>query len=257
MHDFDKALAAGDGTLHSALDYWQERALKAETAIAQPITAVPSKDVILAALEEYRCTGHVDEDGGVLLVDMLASGGTTSVGVDEIEALADFIWGAISDAQPVQPTPPYELAAIAGRWLTTWLTLGKALHPLTINLVVRFARALSAKLADAEMKYGYSDGWKDPHWMDECRTKLMEHIAKGDPRDVAAYCMFLWHHGATTTQPVQPAPENIATAERERIARHFDERDKGIGGFYDPHEPAEIIRALGATINVAIKGAQS
>ena len=58
--------------------------------------------------------------------------------------------------------------------LTTWLTLGKALHPLTINLVVRFAKALSAKLADAETKYGYSDGWKDPHWMDGCRTKLME-----------------------------------------------------------------------------------
>jgi hypothetical protein len=39
-------------------------------------------------------------------------------------------------------------------------------------------------------------------------------------------------------------------AERERIAKHFDARDRGpdgkpIGiGFYDPHEPAEIIRAL-------------
>jgi len=26
-------------------------------------------------------------------------------------------------------------------------------------------------------------------------------------------------------------------------AKHFDERDNGIG-FYDPHEPAEIIRVL-------------
>jgi hypothetical protein len=32
--------------------------------------------------------------------------------------------------------------------------------------------------------------------------------------------------------------------ERERIARHFDARDKGCGGFYDAHEPAEIIRAM-------------
>jgi hypothetical protein len=40
-------------------------------------------------------------------------------------------------------------------------------------------------------------------------------------------------------------------AERERIAQHFDARDMGKDGkprgigFYDPHEPAEIIRALG------------
>ena len=86
--------------------------LDAVGAIAQPVTDAPSKDVILAALEEYRCTGHVDEDGGVLLVDMLTSDGTTAVGVDEIEALADFIWGAISDAQPVQPAAVYKLAAI-------------------------------------------------------------------------------------------------------------------------------------------------
>lgn len=68
----------------------------------------------------------------------------------------------------------------------------------TVNLVVRFARALSAKLAAAEAKYGYSDGWMSPDWMDECRAKLLEHIAKGDPRDVAAYCAFLWHHGEST-----------------------------------------------------------
>ena len=33
----------------------------------------------------------------------------------------------------------------------------------------------------------------------------------------------------------------VASAERERLANVFDERDKGIG-FYDTHEPAEIIR---------------
>lgn len=41
--------------------------------------------------------------------------------------------------------------------------------------------------------------------------------------------------------------ENIRVAvrnEREACAKEFDERDNGIG-FYDPHEPAEIIRARG------------
>ena len=80
------------------------------------------------------------------------------------------------------------------------------LHPNTINLIGAFAGALAEKLAQAEKKYGYSDGWASQDWMDECRAKLVEHIAKGDPRDVAAYCAFLWHHGESTTPPPeQPA----------------------------------------------------
>lgn len=102
---------------------------------------------------------------------------------------------------------------IEGR-LSAWLTNGAALHPLTINLVVRFARALAAKLAAAELKYGYSDGWKSKDWMDECRAHLLEHIAKGDPRDVAAYCAFLWHHGESTAAPhPSPAPQAAGATE--------------------------------------------
>ena len=33
--EMDEAIAAGDGTLHGAIDYWQERALKAEARLAQ------------------------------------------------------------------------------------------------------------------------------------------------------------------------------------------------------------------------------
>lgn len=57
--------------------------------------------------------------------------------------------------------------------------------------------------------------------------------------------------GAVRRQPFYTADQMrdhadaCAAAERERIAQHFDSRDKGAGGFYDPHEPAEIIRALG------------
>ena len=72
------------------------------------------------------------------------------------------------------------------------------LHPKTLDLVTRFAGSLAAKLSAAEQKYGYSDGWAESDWLDECRAKLLEHVAKGDPRDVAAYCAFLWHHGART-----------------------------------------------------------
>ncbi|MGE0329730.1 MAG: hypothetical protein AB7P37_03445 [Ramlibacter sp.] len=94
--------------------------------------------------------------------------------------------------------------------LAPWLTNGAALHPATVNLVVRFARALAKKLAAAEVKYGYSDGWMSPDWMDECRGKLLEHIAKGDPLDVAAYCAFLWSHRESTARAAAPmAPAEI------------------------------------------------
>ena len=33
--EMDEAIAAGDGTLHGAIDYWQERAFKAEARLAQ------------------------------------------------------------------------------------------------------------------------------------------------------------------------------------------------------------------------------
>ncbi|HDZ1349687.1 TPA: DUF551 domain-containing protein [Klebsiella pneumoniae] len=36
-------------------------------------------------------------------------------------------------------------------------------------------------------------------WYDDCLQSLWEHIEKGDPRDVAAYCAFMWYHGWVTT----------------------------------------------------------
>jgi len=73
------------------------------------------------------------------------------------------------------------------------------LHPATADLIDRFTAALRDKLLAAQRKYGYADNWQREDWMDECRVCLREHLEKGDPRDVAAYCAFLWHHGASTT----------------------------------------------------------
>jgi len=97
------------------------------------------------------------------------------------------------------------------------------IHPATLNLVARFASALAAKLAQAERKYGYSDGWASREWMDECRSKLLEHVAKGDPRDVAAYCAFLWHHGERTelTHPEDASAKGLACA-LTRAANYID-----------------------------------
>lgn len=115
-----------------------------------------------------------------------------------------------------------------------------SLHPETKSLVRRFASALAEKLAAAEKKYGYSDGWQDDDWMHTCRQKLAEHLEKGDPRDVAAYCAFLWHHGEST------APVMAIELLRERNSALEKERDDAIRERTACHEIYdEIRRAFG------------
>lgn len=96
------------------------------------------------------------------------------------------------------------------------------LHPDTKQLVLDFSAALAEKLYLAEQKYGYSNGWKDSGWLDECRQKLIEHTAKGDPRDVAAYCAFLWYHGSHTTSLSSIVSKKLVSAAPQRQATNSD-----------------------------------
>ncbi|MGL4650428.1 MAG: hypothetical protein ACRC1H_13555, partial [Caldilineaceae bacterium] len=117
-----------------------------------------------------------------------------------------------------------------------------------VELVQRFAVALAEKLAAAEKKYGYSDKWAESDWMDECRAKLVEHVAKGDPRDVAAYCAFLWHHGERTAlaQPAQAA----VLAEREACAKECErivQQYRGEQGAHALERAATAIRLRSET----------
>lgn len=75
------------------------------------------------------------------------------------------------------------------------------LHPLTNELVDRFAMALKEKLLDAQIKYGFTDNWARLTDFDELRAALERHMDKGDPVDVAVYSMFLWHYGQITRLP--------------------------------------------------------
>jgi hypothetical protein len=68
------------------------------------------------------------------------------------------------------------------------------------NLVDSFSEALLAKLRAAEVKYGHNDGWMLDDWQEELQQALWAHVQKGDPRDVAAYCAFAWHHGWSLSQ---------------------------------------------------------
>lgn len=94
-----------------------------------------------------------------------------------------------------EPPGQQPIGEIAREWFENQLD---GLNSETAGLVWNFALALGNKLRDAERKYGYSDGWRSKEWMDGCRAELVKHVAKGDPRDVAAYCAFLWYHGQST-----------------------------------------------------------
>lgn len=95
------------------------------------------------------------------------------------------------------------------------LGMGKdshALHPTTKQLVVQFAYAMADKLALAQAKRG--DGgaldWTNQYRVPAQRVALIEHIFKGDPRDVAAFCAFLWYHrtGTITEATQQALPDS-------------------------------------------------
>lgn len=77
----------------------------------------------------------------------------------------------------------------------------------TDDLVDRFAVALKAKLRAAGEKYGFDDAWRKNDWRDQLVSHLQDHLLKGDPRDVAAYCAFAWHHGWSVSPPaiIRPA----------------------------------------------------
>lgn len=93
----------------------------------------------------------------------------------------------------VEPGPLYRHAQPAP------VVVPEGLNPETTDLVLRFASALADKLYKAEQKYGRSTDWMKDDWYDDCLQSLWEHIEKGDPRDVAAYCAFMWYHGWVTT----------------------------------------------------------
>ncbi len=106
---------------------------------------------------------------------------------------------------PVDRIPAYsslvkaqeENAALKAK-LANPVVLPEDLHPQTAKLVINFASALAEKLHKAEQKYGYSDTWMQPHWQIKCLDDFKHHVSKGDPRDVAAYCAFMWYHGWST-----------------------------------------------------------
>ena len=102
----------------------------------------------------------------------------------------------------------------------------------TDDLVDRFAVALKAKLRAAGEKYGFDDAWKADDWRDKLIEDLLRHIQKGDPRDVAAYCAFAWHHDWSLS-PKQDDLRSAAFTDRGAEDRYVSQ-DEGTAGDLKP-----------------------
>lgn len=110
------------------------------------------------------------------------------------------------------------------------LAMPAELHPDTQNLVADFCTALAEKLYKAQLKYGYDADWKQDGWHTQCLAHFHQHIAKGDPRDVAAYCAFMWYHGWKSGPVV---PEEITSASAPEIFEIAAEAERlGLRGSY-------------------------
>ncbi|EGL1721321.1 hypothetical protein [Salmonella enterica] len=109
-----------------------------------------------------------------------------------------------NDVMPVYAAPPVPV-------------MPAELHPDTQNLVADFCTVLAEKLYKAQLKYGYDADWKQDGWHTQCLSHFHQHIAKGDPRDVAAYCAFMWYHGWKTESVSGPVvPEEITDESTEQ-----------------------------------------
>lgn len=76
-------------------------------------------------------------------------------------------------------------------------------------VVDSFAVAMKEKLALARAKGRH--GWETCTDSATLSEMLREHVEKGDPRDVANFCMFLWFHGFSIKQ----APTLVAQGARQ------------------------------------------
>jgi hypothetical protein len=81
-----------------------------------------------------------------------------------------------------------------------------------------FAKEMKSKLANAREKG--RGGWQDCAPAD-LSNMLRDHVEKGDPRDVANFCMFLW----ALRSPICAAPPAQTALTDDRISEIIDEFD--------------------------------
>ncbi|MDN7671297.1 hypothetical protein QZM22_01870 [Burkholderia oklahomensis] len=88
--------------------------------------------------------------------------------------------------------------------------------------VDQFSASLKSKLALSRAKG--RGGWESCDPADLSRM-LRDHVEKGDPRDVANFCMFLWALGKPISAAALPMKKQPATALADEWAARLDDAD--------------------------------
>lgn len=144
--------------------------------------AAPVSGGELAALRKY---------GTHLYTCACVDGGEIDPGLEEY---CDCGLNAILETNPARAAVSASQAA----------PVGGDLHPDAVA-VTCFADAMKDKMAKSRAK-GRS-GWDDPEQcsIESLQSMLLDHLSKGDPIDVANFCMMLWSRGAAVSAS-QAAP---------------------------------------------------
>jgi hypothetical protein len=96
------------------------------------------------------------------------------------------------------------------------------------GLVAGFAQALLEKLDKAGLDRENAHAWMEDGWAATLRKALREHVEKGDPRDVAAYSAFAWHHGWSLASEATPFDRLADLARVLGLRAHMNERQQVI-----------------------------
>ncbi|KWK75752.1 hypothetical protein [Burkholderia ubonensis] len=140
---------------------------------------------------------------------------------------------------------PYSIPCYAGR---APADAGEAREPHSDDVAVdSFAAVMKHKLALARDKG--RGGWETCSPVDLSRM-LREHVAKGDPRDVANFCMMLWHHDSPiviappTARVTSLTNEQIAATARQHATSFVDGDDAITDLFFEGDSYLEFARDL-------------
>lgn len=200
--------------------------------IPAPSSTEPPKGEPVAS--DLKAIGYVKRDmGGCVCafwtVEQVAA--TPAQIVADAEAEPVLLKSDVIAALAAAPRPA-TTSAVDEDLQAMYVPYPSGLHPATVELVSKLAFRLAIKLRKAEKKYGYSDGWRSDNWMEECQKALAEHVAKGDPLDVAAYCAFCMHHGWSTAAPQPTAPQAARDAANVKVTTQGVQ----FGGAWYSHE---------------------